>query len=228
MVFQSKQSSAARTAPDDVREVILDAGDALFQRYGYQKTTVDDIAREARVGKGTIYLHFKSKEEVALSCLNRLHERLFERMRAIGRRCGPPADRLRQMILTRVTYRFEAAQAWAGALDDLYSVLRPTLLERREQTHEREAEILAELLVEGRVVGAFDVEDAMLVARSIVLATDALLPYSLSARQLGERAEIEAKANGIVNLLLGGILKREAPASGSAPAPAGIGAGGNA
>jgi AcrR family transcriptional regulator len=214
MVFQSKQSSAARTAPDDVRDVILDAADSLFQRYGYQKTTVDDIAREARIGKGTIYLHFKSKEAVALSCLSRLNERLFERMRVAGRRCGPPADRLRQMILTRILYRFEAAQTWAGALDDLYAVLRPTLLERREQTHEREAEILAEILVEGRVVGAFNVDDAMLTARSIVLATDALLPYSLSARQLGERAEIEAKAVGVVNLLLGGILKRDEGSTG--------------
>jgi hypothetical protein len=98
-------------------------------------------------------------------------------------------------------------------------VLRPTLLERREQTHEREAEILAEILVEGRVVGAFDVEDAMLTARSIVLATDALLPYSLSARQLGERAEIEAKAVGVVNLLLGGILKRDESFAGP-PVPA--------
>jgi AcrR family transcriptional regulator len=102
MVFQSKQSSTARAAPDDVRDVILDAADSLFQRYGYQKTTVDDIAREARIGKGTIYLHFKSKEAVALSCLNRLHERLFERMRVVGRRCGPPADRLRQMVLKRI------------------------------------------------------------------------------------------------------------------------------
>lgn len=43
---------------------ILDAATELFVRYGYDKTTVDDIARAAGVSKGTIYLHFASKEEL--------------------------------------------------------------------------------------------------------------------------------------------------------------------
>ncbi len=41
---------------------ILDAAATLILRYGYHKTTIDDIAREARVGKGTLYLHWKTRE----------------------------------------------------------------------------------------------------------------------------------------------------------------------
>ena len=43
---------------------ILDAASALIMRYGYRKTTIDDIAREAGVGKGTLYLHWKSRDEL--------------------------------------------------------------------------------------------------------------------------------------------------------------------
>lgn len=43
------------------RERILDAAQELLVRYGYDKTTVSDIARDAGVSKGAIYLHFKSK-----------------------------------------------------------------------------------------------------------------------------------------------------------------------
>jgi AcrR family transcriptional regulator len=43
---------------------ILDAASALIMRYGYRKTTIDDIAREAVVGKGTLYLHWKSRDEL--------------------------------------------------------------------------------------------------------------------------------------------------------------------
>ena len=43
---------------------ILDAAADLFVHYGYDKTTVDDIARQAGVSKGAIYLHFKSKDEL--------------------------------------------------------------------------------------------------------------------------------------------------------------------
>ena len=45
-------------------ERILDAAAALLVRFGYRKTTIDDVAREAGVGKGTIYLHWKDKNEL--------------------------------------------------------------------------------------------------------------------------------------------------------------------
>lgn len=45
-------------------ERILDAAAALLVRWGYRKTTIDDVAREAGVGKGTIYLHWKDKNEL--------------------------------------------------------------------------------------------------------------------------------------------------------------------
>ena len=43
---------------------ILQAAAQLFAHYGFDKTTVSDIAREAGVSKGAIYLHFASKEEL--------------------------------------------------------------------------------------------------------------------------------------------------------------------
>ena len=45
-------------------ERILDAAAALLVRWGYRKTTIDDVAREAGVGKGTIYLHWRDKSEL--------------------------------------------------------------------------------------------------------------------------------------------------------------------
>lgn len=43
---------------------ILDVAAALILRWGYNKTTIDDIARQAGVAKGTIYLHWKTREEL--------------------------------------------------------------------------------------------------------------------------------------------------------------------
>lgn len=50
---------------------ILDAAAELFSHYGYDKTTVDDIAREAGISKGAIYLHFNSKDDLLESLLVR-------------------------------------------------------------------------------------------------------------------------------------------------------------
>lgn len=50
-------------APNKEREQrILDAAARLFMHYGYDKTTVSDIAEEAGVSKGAIYLHYESKD----------------------------------------------------------------------------------------------------------------------------------------------------------------------
>ena len=43
-------------------ERILDAAATLVERWGYHKTTIDDIAKQAGVAKGTIYLHWKTRD----------------------------------------------------------------------------------------------------------------------------------------------------------------------
>ena len=44
------------------RTAILCAARAVFSRKGYAEASVDDVAEEARIAKGTLYLYFKSKE----------------------------------------------------------------------------------------------------------------------------------------------------------------------
>ena len=65
---------------------ILDAAVNLIVHYGYAKTTVEDIAREAGVSKGAIYLHYKSKDELFEQLLLRetgkVTEQLYERIDA--------------------------------------------------------------------------------------------------------------------------------------------------
>lgn len=53
------------------KERILDAATALLVRWGYRKTTIDDVSREAGVGKGTIYLYWRDKNELFGAALRR-------------------------------------------------------------------------------------------------------------------------------------------------------------
>jgi AcrR family transcriptional regulator len=57
---------------------ILDAAAELIERWGYNKTTIDDIARLAGVAKGTIYLHWKTRDDLFWSLLTREDVRLAE------------------------------------------------------------------------------------------------------------------------------------------------------
>lgn len=54
-------------------ERMLDSAAELLVRWGYQRVTIDDVARHAGIGKGTVYLHFRSKDALFLTVLMRVH-----------------------------------------------------------------------------------------------------------------------------------------------------------
>src|SRR4030095_15196419 len=101
---------AATLIREETRDLILDATERLLARYGYKKMTVEDIAREVGIGKGSIYLHFSSKEEVVLTHVDRIVERLKARLFELARLDSSAADRLKEMLLTRVLFRFDSIQ----------------------------------------------------------------------------------------------------------------------
>jgi AcrR family transcriptional regulator len=196
------------TEPKTTREAILDATDRLLSRYGYKKMTIDDLAREVGIGKGSIYLHFSSKEEIALTHIDRIIDRLKKRLSLIAKEKAACDDRIRRMLVERVIFRFDSVQHYTQNLNDMLARLRPKLLERREQYFEEEAEIFARVLDEGRCKKEFADADPMETARSLIAATNALLPYSLSTQELGKRADIAKKAGAIADLVINGLKHR--------------------
>jgi len=200
---------AAIAPKEAVKDSILDATDRLLARFGYRKMTVEDIAAEAGIGKGTIYLHFTSKEEVVLSHIDRIVDRLNDQLREIARSNATTAERLRQMLLTRVLFRFDSIQHYTQSLNDLLAVLRPRLLARRAQYFESEAQIFSEVLATGRESGELNFEDEHVTAHALLQATNGLLPYSLSTTELGEREEVEQRTADVANLIVRGLLSRK-------------------
>jgi len=199
---------AAIAPKEAVKDAILDSTDRLLARFGYRKMTVEDIAAEAGIGKGSIYLHFSSKEEVVLSHIDRIVDRLRERLKEIARSDATAAERLRLMLLTRVLFRFDSIQHYTQSLNDLLSGLRSSLLARRAQYFESEAQIFAEVLTAGREAGEFSFDDELATAHALLQATNGLLPYSLSTTELGAREDVEQRAADVAGLMLRGLLSR--------------------
>ena len=190
---------------EDISDLILDAADRLLARYGYRQMTMDDIAQEVGIGKGTIYLHFKSEEEIALARVDRIVDRLNERLRAIADSNGSAAARLRRMLLERVLFRFDSVQHYTESLSDVLAAIRPALLVRHNRHFDEEERVFAALLKEGKSDGEFVCKDIRGTARALLVATNALLPYSLSTRELGKRKDVEAQAAHIAELLIKGL-----------------------
>lgn len=192
----------------NTKDAILDATDRLMARYGFRKMTVDDIAREAGVGKRTIYLHFKSKEDVGLSSIDRVVQQVHASLEAVQGSNLPVDQRLQKVLRERVMGRIRQVQDYRESLDELFEAIRPAYLLRRSAFFNHEVALVASLLAEGNQSRAFEVIDPDATAHAMVQATNAYLPYSLSVRELGALDQIESKLEAMVGVLLRGVISR--------------------
>jgi AcrR family transcriptional regulator len=86
------------------RRSILDAARTVFARQGYASTVVEDIARQADIGKGTLYLYFPSKEQIYLAVLVEDAHRLDDETRTAMGLASNWKDKLRAYVEVRLRY----------------------------------------------------------------------------------------------------------------------------
>ena len=93
-----KKNAGARESGSAKPNAIVLAGLQLFTRYGYRKTSIDDIAQAAQVAKRTVYLHFENKAAVFLAILEYLGDQVRQRCAAAEREGGTAVDRLTGLL----------------------------------------------------------------------------------------------------------------------------------
>src|SRR5262247_1583533 len=90
--------AAARRAADTKREAILDAALELFGRYGYRRTSIDDIARAAGVAKGTVYLYVENKEALFRTLAQTVLDGVLANARTAAAARGGAGERLAAIL----------------------------------------------------------------------------------------------------------------------------------
>jgi TetR/AcrR family transcriptional regulator, regulator of autoinduction and epiphytic fitness len=189
--------SPSRGDAEARRTEILDAALRVFGQYGYRRTSVDDIAREAGIAKGTVYLSFASKEEVFQALAERLSQRMLTGAEAASHRSGTTADKLAAMHA-----------AWFGTYAETIS-RSPHAAELLDAKHRLSAGLAADgatryrrlvrdVLAEADATGELDLEHAGLTADTaselLIAAARGLEPSpdtpAAYQRSLGTQARI--------------------------------------
>lgn len=86
-------------------DAILDAAATLFRRYGYRRTSMEDIAKETGVSRPSLYSYFKNKDEVFESLSRRLHENALsesERLLNVDPKEVPLEERLEGALAAKL------------------------------------------------------------------------------------------------------------------------------
>src|SRR3954469_19860265 len=79
---------------EHTRRPLIDAAARMFAERGYARTSIDDVAGEARVTRGALYHHFPSKQAIFNAVCGAVDAAVVDRVRAAGRPPGPAEQRL--------------------------------------------------------------------------------------------------------------------------------------
>jgi AcrR family transcriptional regulator len=148
------KNAEARESGSAKPNAIVLAGLQLFARYGYRKTSIDDIARAAQVAKRTVYLHFENKAAVFLAILEYLGDQVRQRCAAVDRTGGAAVDRLTGLLDAHFGLGFElfSKSEHMPELTETFSRLAQSRIgDLNREYHERLVEFLRSLQKTGEI-----------------------------------------------------------------------------
>ena len=183
---------------------IIKAAQELFARFGFVKTTVDEIARAARMGKATLYHYFRSKEDVFKEVIEKETRILNEKVKEAMDKEETPQKKLRAFVLTRMRYMNELANFYSALKDEFLN--HYAFIEKaREKDFYQEIKIVKNILNEGIEKNIFIIQDAELTSFAIISALKGLeYPWSIKV----SLPDIEKNVDKLLEILFRGILKR--------------------
>jgi TetR/AcrR family fatty acid metabolism transcriptional regulator len=200
---QPRRLAAVRTAPvTDKRDAILRAAVKVFARHGYFQSQVADIARVAGVAAGTVYLYFRSKDDLLVSIFERTMKDAIDEGRAALAELPDPAARLRriaQLHLERI-----------GRDRDLAVVIQVELrqsikfMERFSSTHLQDyLALIRRTIADGQAAGVFRADvNATTAAKVFFGALDEMATNWMLSRR---KYALAGDADAVVDLLIGGL-----------------------
>lgn len=192
-----------KTEATERRGQILAAAERLFRHYGPGKTTIGDIAREAGIGVGSVYLEFSSKDEIVEELARERHDHVLEAMRTAAR-SGSFARRLALALEARVEALFELAEQGAHACDLVLCAARP-VKSAYGRFRTAELELVAELVAAGVRAGELSPQNPRATAELVQRAHATFSPPWLFEL---EREQALGAVRAMNELLIHGLAAR--------------------
>jgi len=186
------------------KEFLIDIAQNLFSKFGFIKTTINDIARSARMGKASLYYYFKDKEHIFTEVIERESVVLLAEISNAVSKASSPEDKIKSFILTKMKYLKKLANIYSALVDD-YLKHYKTIDNLTKDYYRQERAIIAKILKEGVSRDEFIVDDIDLTAEAIAAALKSFeFDWTLSVPM----ARIEQDIDKLSHILFYGILKR--------------------
>lgn len=187
---------------NDKSQRILEAAINIFAKQGFYQSTISQIAKEAGVADGTIYLYFKSKDDILIQFFASKTKQVFERFREEVDRAGNAVEKLGNLIRIHLdqfqrdknmamVYQVETHQNYRIAEDQIKEMSKMYL------------DIVSEIVEQGQAEGSMRRDLYVgLVKRLIIGAVDEVINTWLHS---GGEYDLVSMADPLVDLFLRGV-----------------------
>lgn len=199
------EAAESVTKKDANREAILEIAQEIFSKYGYKKTTLDDIANAVRKGKSSLYYYFNSKEDLFQAVISMEVDVLKQALEKVVFRSMDAEEKLRGYILTKLQTFRSLANLYNALENDVTAI--GFINEIKEKNEKDEIRMIKRILIEGVRHDKFQIDDLNLTAIGISMTIKGLeMPLSTSGHY--GQYDIEMSVDNLVRIICYGIMKR--------------------
>lgn len=188
----------------DVKESIITAAQSTFKRYGFRKTTMDEIAYSARKGKSSLYYYFTSKEEVFQAVVEREATVLRAEISLKVNECNSAKEKLRAYISVRMG-GFKNWGNFYDALRDEYLSNYNFIEMIRSKYDKSEINSITQIILQGIENEEFKELKAELTAKTVLIAMKGLESSLIVEKE--NDSNVEKEIDDMLEILFHGICK---------------------
>lgn len=187
---------------DLMREQILDAASVVFGKYGYKKSTMDDIGVAIKKGKTAVYYYFSSKEDIFKAVIEREAGLLGKSIISSTSKGENAVTKLSLYIKSRMQTLKKVSIFYDAMKNELFDHL-DFMNNVRKNYDQFEVSLVRDILNQGVKEGEFKIKDTERTAELIVITLKGLeIPIFLRS----DLSDTEARINDIIQLIVYGLV----------------------
>ncbi len=187
---------------EETRDAIIQIARNIFGKYGFQKTSMNQIANANRKGKSSLYYYFTSKEDVFKAVLEQEASMLKGQIMASISEFDDPKEKLRAYVNIRMN-GFKDMLNLYDAIKNEYLSHLPFIEKARINYDNEEINIIKSILDDGITRGFFTIPNTQIASMAVVTAMKGLeYPFFISQ---DSKEEINNQIDALLNILFYGI-----------------------
>jgi AcrR family transcriptional regulator len=180
------------------RHKIIDAAIKVFSAFGYHKTSMDDIAKEANVAKGTLYYHFSGKGELFERIVTDGLQMLMDKIEEVLQVDETAEQQIRTIVSKHVELFLQYGELVHIISNEITNGIEADILERIRGIKQQYIDFLSRVLLQGHDDGELNKLHFELAAVSLLGLLESASSYAVKHRKAVTNEQLHETINAFV------------------------------